>query len=837
MEAKFEPTDLPAFTAELASVFRSAMEKAGLTLTVSCPPLPQPVRVDRGMWEKIVLNLMSNAFKFTLKGEIRIALTADGDRILLTVSDTGAGIESKELPRLFERFYRIEGVQARTHEGSGIGLALVHDLVELHGGRIEAQSRVGAGSTFTVSIPAKMDHGAAGLTTTGPLKTSLSDAFADEADLWLTDGSSAPRENRVDNAADRTLPTTGKVLVVDDNADMRNYVCRLLREGREVRSASNGMEALAAIADWRPDIIVSDVMMPVMDGYKLLAAIRGNEQTKDISFVLLSAKAGEEARIDGMEAGADDYIVKPFWNRELVARVESLILKSQMRTVEARHAKRMEAIFAQAPVGIAILRGPDHVYELANPAYQALIGHRKVVGMPIRRGLPELADQGIYELLDDVFNTAKPYVGRSVRVEMRQAPDEALKDCYFDFVYQPMFDARGRVEGICVVCFDVTELSMARRSAEVANRAKDEFMAMLSHELRNPLAPILTAVQLMRLRGVTAVEKERQVIERQAHHMVCLVDDLLDVSRITQGKVQLAKQRVEISTVIAKSLETVAPLVKEKNHTLDVRVPDEDLQVDADPYRFAQIISNLLTNAVKYSGKDSRITVSAKREGREVVIEVEDTGQGIAPDLLPKIFDLFVQGRQSLARAEGGLGLGLTIARSITTLHGGTIHVESAGLGKGSTFTVRVPALAASIQDRVAEEFSSNGRAGENGNRAYSILVVDDNADAAATLAEILKVHGHEVEVAPDGFTALEIAQKHAPEIALLDIGLPDMDGYELARRLRDMPSLHSTRLLALTGYGQSADRAKSKDAGFEKHLVKPLNLTELQQVLGGRAG
>lgn len=838
MQAKFEPTDLPAFTAELASVFRSAVEKAGLRLIVSCPPLPQPVRVDRGMWEKIVLNLISNAFKFTLEGEIKVALEAIGDRIVLSVSDTGAGIESGELPRLFERFYRIEGVQARTHEGSGIGLALVHDLVRLHGGRIEAESRLGEGSTFTVAIPAKADPDADGpMAAAVPLRTSLSDAFADEAHLWLTTGDAPPSSglDHFDNAAGRAHPVTGRVLIVDDNADMRDYVCRLLQAGREVRSAENGKEALAAIAAWRPDIIVSDIMMPVMGGYELLAAIRGNEQTKDISFVLLSARAGEEARIDGMEAGADDYIVKPFSNRELVARVESLILKSRMRAAEAMHARRMQAIFAQAPVGIAILRGPEHVYELANPVYQALIGHRQVVGMPIRQTLPELAGQGVYELLDDVFNTAKPYVGHALQVEMQHASGEALKDCYFDFVYQPMLDSRGQVEGICVVCFDVTELSMARRSAEIANRAKDEFMAMLGHELRNPLAPIMTAVQLMRLRGIPAVEKERQVIERQASHLVRLVDDLLNVSRITQGKVQLMKQRVEVSSIVAKSVETVAPLIKEKSHLIDVQVPADGLLLEVDPYRFTQIISNLLTNAAKYSDTGSRITVIAKRENDEIVIEVRDTGHGISSDLLPKVFDLFVQGMQSPDRAAGGLGLGLSIAKSIVNLHGGTIHAESPGPGKGSVFIVRMP-VPAPARGKAEEEISPGNQAKENANRSYSILVVDDNADAAATLAEILEVHGHVVDVAPDGFTALRIAQERAPEIALLDIGLPDMDGYELARRLRDMPSLRSTRLLALTGYGQSSDRAKSIDAGFEKHLVKPLNLVELHKVLDNQA-
>jgi signal transduction histidine kinase len=371
-------------------------------------------------------------------------------------------------------------------------------------------------------------------------------------------------------------------------------------------------------------------------------------------------------------------------------------------------------------------------------------------------------------------------------------------------------------------------LEQERERAELASRAKDEFLAMLGHELRNPLSPILTATQLMRLRMGDKEDRERTVIERQVKHMIRLVDDLLDVGRITRGKVELRKRALELSEVIAQAAELASPALEERRHRFSVDSPQTGVVVQADPGRLAQVFANLLTNAAKYTptGGDIRLTVHPGPSA--VTVIVADNGIGIEPKLLPHIFDLFVQGRQGIDRAAGGLGLGLAISRSICEMHGGTIRAASEGVGKGSQFTVELPRFA---NTRQSQQSNVSGGFAVPSTRARKVLVVDDNEDAAFLFSEALKRLGHEVDVAYDGPTALECAQKRPPEIAFLDIGLPVMDGYELARRLAELGD-KPPRLIAVTGYGHSSDREKSRDAGFHLHLVKPIELTAVQDAL-----
>jgi CheY-like chemotaxis protein len=379
--------------------------------------------------------------------------------------------------------------------------------------------------------------------------------------------------------------------------------------------------------------------------------------------------------------------------------------------------------------------------------------------------------------------------------------------------------------------FEVSELVKARQNAEAASRAKDEFLAMLGHELRNPLAPILTAVQLMRLRDVRSASKELAVIERQARHLIRLVDDLLDVSRVTGGKIELKRERMELAEIVARAIETASPLLERQEHQMTIDVPPAGLVVHADPSRLAQVIGNLLTNAAKYTPKGGRISVTAGRGGGQIAITVTDTGIGIAPDVLPRVFDMFVQDRQALARSQGGLGLGLTIVRSITNLHGGTVHAHSEGVGHGSTFTVRLPAPSgpgSALADAAAPAPTAGYVPGTDGRR---VLVVDDNEDAAAMLADALRSLGHAVRVAHDGASALEAARGSSMDLALLDIGLPVMDGYELARLLRTANGEPIT-LVAVTGYGQERDKRQSDEAGFDAHLVKPITIEMLKSTL-----
>jgi PAS domain S-box-containing protein len=389
----------------------------------------------------------------------------------------------------------------------------------------------------------------------------------------------------------------------------------------------------------------------------------------------------------------------------------------------------------------------------------------------------------------------------------------------------------GELLGFSKVTRDLTERRAneehraARVAAEQANRAKDEFLAMLGHELRNPLAPIVTALQLLELRGELRSSKEHQIIERQVRHMMHLVDDLLDVSRIARGKIDLSKTRISIQDLLVKAIEIASPLLEQRRHHLDVSPGKAAVFVHGDEARLIQVFSNLVTNAAKYTDAEGNITISVVETDGEVCIAVSDDGIGIDPELLPRIFDLFVQGAQLVDRAVGGLGLGLTLVRSLVELHGGRVEAQSAGSGKGSTFTVRLPVVAMEavrekkqlITPRTARAFGPSRR----------ILVVDDNEDARMLLADLLARQGHDVQTAADAAAALNLVKGFAPEVAILDIGLPVMDGYELAQRLRSelAPIPH---LIALTGYGQDTDRERSRRAGFDLHLVKPVDLAQI---------
>jgi signal transduction histidine kinase len=372
------------------------------------------------------------------------------------------------------------------------------------------------------------------------------------------------------------------------------------------------------------------------------------------------------------------------------------------------------------------------------------------------------------------------------------------------------------------------EAQAARREAEGANRAKDEFMAMLGHELRNPLAPIVTALDLMNLRAPGQLERERAVIGRQVHHLSRLVDDLLDVSRITRGKVELHRERLALAAIVAKAIEQTSPLLEQKNHRLVVDVPF-DLAVVGDPLRLAQIIGNLVGNAAKYTPESGlvEVTAHADDEGR-VVLVVRDNGIGIAPDILPHVFDMFVQAPQSSSRPAGGLGLGLTIVKSLVEMHGGTVAVASEGAGKGSSFSVSLPAAS----ERIAVVEPAPPMQIARSQSPRRILVVDDNEDAAMLLASVLEAHGHEVRTAFDGPSALRILSEFHPEVAVLDIGLPVMDGYELAERLLSTPQLSNVRLIAVSGYGQESDRARAHAAGFQAHLAKPVPIDTLVRLV-----
>jgi PAS domain S-box-containing protein len=840
-QARYVSTDVCNLTRELAGAFRSAIEHAGIRFDVECDPIAEPVFLDRDMWEKIVLNLLSNALKFTWRGSIRIDLRDCGDAVELAVADTGTGIPAHELPRIFERFHRIEGAKSRTHEGTGIGLALTHELVRLHGGTIRVESRIDEGSRFIVRVPTRSAHLPADrISTTARASTDgVAWPFVEEAARWFPEpgsGEAAPSSRSTSDATDSDRPRVERVLIVDDNADMRDYLGQLLGDWT-VETAGDGRTALERARTDPPALIVTDVMMPGLDGFELLRELRADARTNAIPVLMLSARAGEEARISGLGAGADDYVIKPFSARELTARVASLLNLSRARREAELQKQHLRALFMQAPTPIVILRGPDHVIELANPLTCQVWGRSEaeVVGKPLLTALPELQDQPFKPLLDGVLQTGVPYIGKETPARVDRRGDGTFDQVFFNFVYAPLRGIDERIEGILVIAFEVTDEVTAREQmnrlralAEAANRTKDQFLAMLGHELRNPLAPILTALRLMTLKGGDTLLKERTIVERQVRHLVRLVDDLLDVSRIARGKIELRHQSVDMADIIASAVEAVSPLLEERQHHLAVNVA-RGLVVNGDPTRLTQVVTNVVSNAAKYTASGGRVEVDAALEHDEVEVRIRDNGMGVSADMLPHIFEMFTQERQALHRADGGLGLGLTIVKSLVELHRGTVKARSEGIGRGCEIVIRLPkAIPATI---TSDAHVTRGPAVVR-RLGRRVLVVDDNIDAARTMADALDFAGYDTRVSFDGPAALDATASFEPDAVLLDLGLPLMDGYEVAREMMAGPSDRRPILVALTGYGQLSDQERTRTAGFSCHLVKPIDPPQLIAVL-----
>jgi PAS domain S-box-containing protein len=412
---------------------------------------------------------------------------------------------------------------------------------------------------------------------------------------------------------------------------------------------------------------------------------------------------------------------------------------------------------------------------------------------------------------------------------VRVAKDGRLVDVSVSI--SPLRDQHGEVIGASKVARDFTLQKRVRRELEEADTRKNEFLALLAHELRNPLGPIRHAVKILRARTPTPDEVEwaTSIIHRQAEHMSRLVEDLLDVARITRGTIELRRDRIEIGTILKTAVEASTALVERSRHKLHVSYPSEPLWVEGDTTRLTQVVANLLDNAAKYTDTGGRIWLTGEREGDEAVIRVKDTGIGIPSEMLPRIFDMFTQASMSPERTQGGLGVGLSLVERLVKLHGGTVTAYSSGAGRGSQFTIRLP-LAAAQQPPSVERRAPRDQL-ESVNRCR-VLVVDDNVDSVDSLAMLLRMMGHEVATANDGEVALTAADEFRPDVAILDIGLPKVNGYDLAKQLREKEWAKDVVLVALTGWGQEQHRRRSQESGFNHHLTKPVELEVLQQIL-----
>ena len=854
--ASFQPTDLRALTVDLASTFRSAIERAGLSFEVECEALPESIYIDHDMWEKIVLNLLSNALKFTFIGGIAVSLQWRAGQALFSVRDSGVGVAASELPRLFERFHRIEGTRARTHEGSGIGLALVHELVRLHGGSIEVESELDRGTRFSISLSSGKAHlPEDSIGDTGrPTPTSAYTAYVAEALRWVPSSSRGVESKPSDETR-----VGGRILVADDNADMREYIVRLLGQHWTVEAVSDGLEALSAVRRAPPDLLISDVMMPHLDGFGLLRELRLDPRTASLPTILLSARAGEEATAEGLRAGASDYLVKPFSASALLIRVETQLsaarLRESLRAAAESERARLETIFRESPAAICVLRGPDLRVELANPLILQVWGKTAaIIGQPFADAVPEIRGQGFIELLHAVRETGIASHGKEALARLDRAGNGVLVDAYFDFVYAPFPSPDGTIDAVFVHAYEVSEQVLARRNsdllrdeaqharrdAEAANRLKDEFLATMSHELRTPLNAILGWSSILRrgLRDTEDLERGLATIERNALAQARLIEDVLDVSRIISGKLRLDVRRVDLVAIANAALDVVRPAAAARGVRLAIEPgpePTVDLIGDAD--RLQQVVWNLLSNAVKFTASDGAVSLHIERSGSAIQLIVRDTGSGIAPEHLPFIFERFRQVDSSTTRKFGGLGLGLAIVRHLVELHGGSVSVASAGLGHGATFIVDLPVRALESEPPEAMFSGTEERAPEPSVApsllsGIKILVIDDDEDSRFLLQTALERAGAWVRVADSAANAYSFLQRQRVDVVISDIGMPEEDGISLMRRLRALPIHQGLPAVALTAYARSEDVTRALDAGFQRHVAKPANIAELVRMV-----
>ncbi len=674
MVARFAPHDFGAVTKQFAAAFQSAVEQAGLSFRLECPPSPEPVWLDVDLWEKVVLNLLSNALKYTFEGSITIRVRWVESRVALEVEDTGTGIPPDELPHIFERFHRVENARGRTHEGSGIGLALVRDLTALHGGTVAVRSELGRGSTFTVSIPRGQGHLPAERLS-APQVASVQGAriqsHANEVRRWIV-GSSAGGDGRSPPTPRPVHPPgTPSVLVVDDNRDLREYLAGLLQEHYAVETAADGREALDAIRRRKPAVVISDVMMPNLDGLGLIRELRADPALAGVRIILLSARAGEEATVGGLEAGADEYLVKPFSARELQARVRTNIQLTQQRQI-------FDRFFALSPDMLAIAN-PDGQFTYVSSSFESLGYSRQ-----------ELTSRPFLDFVhpEDKEETARE-AGRLARGDKTTDFENryVCKDGSYRWLSWRVVPDEGGM--LYATARDVTEvkrayelLARAQEETTAVNQELEAFSYSVAHDLRAPLRAIDGFSQALLEDCSEKLDdegrKHLQLVRESAQHMARLIDDLLSLSRVS--RMDLERDRVDLSAMAGSILSRLQQGDPARRVDLNI---EPGLIVDGDPRLLAVAMENLLGNAWKFTSKTpcARIEFGAhERDGRRVYF-VRDNGAGFDMAYQSKLFGVF-QRLHSSSEFEG-TGVGLATVRRVLARHGGGVWAHGVVNGGG----------------------------------------------------------------------------------------------------------------------------------------------------------
>jgi PAS domain S-box-containing protein len=865
IQSNYEPVDLATLTADLASNFRSACERGGLALDVRCPSLGQPVYVDREMWEKVVLNLISNAFKFTLDGWIEVAVHADGADAVLVVKDSGVGIPEAELPRVFERFHRVEGQRGRTHEGTGIGLALVQELVRLHRGEIRVESKAGHGTTFIVTVPFGRDHLPADrVQGSRPLASTAigADAFVEEALRWLPSAqASGISETMVDDLGSQTdvVPADAqrsRVLIVDDNADMREHLSRVLAKWWDVEAANDGLAALEAARQNTPDLVLADVMMPRLDGIGLLSALRSDPDLADIPVILLSARAGEEARIEGLNVGADDYLVKPFSARELVARVRShLSMSRRLRESEARlqaavdlvklgryawnpqtnelqwddTLRAMWGLPAGAPVDNDVWRSCVHpddlarveaaiqrcadprgdgVYDIEYRVIGKTDGVERWIAMRGQTGFKNGMPVAFYGVALDVTDRKRIEKSLERRVEARTGElEEANRQL------------RSQIEQREFAEAEVQQLQRLDAIGQITSG--------VAHDFNNLLSVVLTNARLLsrNLRNISDQEGA-ELIRTAAERGVNLTKQLLAFSR----KQRLEPQEVNLNSKIVGMSDLLKATL---GGTVQLRtaLPADLWPALVDPTQIEMVILNLAINARDAMPSGGILTLETCNAiidsaaggpegpvpGQYVGLTVKDIGVGIPDDVLSHVFEPFFTTKQPGKNS----GLGLAQVFGFAKQSGGGIGIETR-VGKGTSVKVFLPRA-----ERVPGDHDQGSINSPDSTKATAkILVVDDDAAVLKTTLRVLDALGYSPVPAASGGEALQLLGSDSEiELILADFAMPEMSGFEFAK------TIQATRpvlpVILVTGYGS---REVLEGFGEDRILQKPYTEDELIQ-------
>ena len=857
----YRPTDLSALTADLASSFRSATDRAGLKLVVDTPALSRPVYVDRSMWEKIVLNLVSNAFKFTFEGEIAVELREDRDLVRLTVRDSGTGIPDHELPKLFDRFHRVEGAQGRSFEGSGIGLALVRELVRQHGGDIAVESQLGRGSAFTVTIPHGVAHlPAERIQPEGAENATRASVFVDEALRWLPNDEMHEALLNTDSAPAATPDASAKrsvdcrVILADDNADLREYMARLLTEqGYAVQTVADGESALDALRASRPDLLISDVMMPRLDGFGLLRQVRDDPSLRDLPVIMLSARAGEEARVEGLDAGADDYLTKPFSARELLARVsanfklsrirqeaaEALRASEQrLRDLNATLERRVAEALAEKRLFANLVEATDASVQVVDFDFRflAINAAAKRDFLRVFGASPRVGDS-ILEVLADLPEQregarkawARVLAGEAF-VETAWWGDAPHERRAYETRFSPLFDADGRQIGAYVLGQDVTERLREQerlKEAEEQLRQAQKMEAIgqltggVAHDFNNLLTPIVGALDLLERRGLGG-ERERRLINgatQSAERAKTLVQRLLAFSR----RQPLQTVAVDIVALVSGMADLIASTTGPQIR-VSVDLADHLPSAKADPNQLEMALLNLAVNArdampdggaLRISAREGRVPPDDTRLpiGRYLRLSVSDTGVGMDEATLARAAEPFF----STKGVGKGTGLGLSMVHGLAAQLGGALTIQSRrGAGTNIDLWLPVSGEPASIASARPSATKAPTDAGA------TVLLIDDEELARATTAYMLSDLGYKVVEASSGEEGLRLLRSGVqPDILVTDHLMPGMNGTDIARIVRsERPGV---RVLLISGYADVDGVAPDLP-----RLVKPFRNDEL---------